>query len=68
VVLVFLRDWRSSAIVVITIPFALLAAVVALWGAGQTINIIAFAIWAPSCSTPMPPATLSCANRMSLPR
>src|SRR4051794_26135860 len=39
-VLVFLRDWRSSAIVVITIPFALLAAVVALWGAGQTINIM----------------------------
>ena len=40
VVLVFLRDWRSSAIVVITIPFALLTAVVALWGAGQTINIM----------------------------
>jgi len=40
VVLVFLRDWRSAAIVVITIPFALLAAVVALWGAGQTINIM----------------------------
>jgi multidrug efflux pump subunit AcrB len=40
VVLVFLRDWRSSAIVVITIPLALLAAVVALWGAGQTINIM----------------------------
>ena len=39
-VLVFLRDWRSAAIVVITIPFALLAAVVALWGAGQTINIM----------------------------
>src|SRR5215212_4356644 len=40
VVLLFLRDWRSSAIVVITIPFALLTAVVALWGAGQTINIM----------------------------
>ena len=39
-VLLFLRDWRSSAIVVITIPFALLSAVVALWGAGQTINIM----------------------------
>src|SRR5689334_1151946 len=39
-VLVFLRDWRSSAIVVVTIPFALLSAVVALWGAGQTINIM----------------------------
>jgi multidrug efflux pump subunit AcrB len=39
-VLLFLRDWRSSAIVVITIPFALLSAVVALWGAGHTINIM----------------------------
>jgi multidrug efflux pump subunit AcrB len=39
-VLLFLRDWRSSAIVVVTIPFALLTAVVALWGAGHTINIM----------------------------
>jgi multidrug efflux pump subunit AcrB len=39
-VLLFLRDWRSSAIVVVTIPFALLTSVVALWGAGQTINIM----------------------------
>jgi len=39
-VLLFLRDWRSASIVVVTIPFALLAAVVALWGAGQTINIM----------------------------
>ena len=37
-VLLFLRDLRSSVIVVATIPFALLTAVVALWGAGQTIN------------------------------
>jgi multidrug efflux pump subunit AcrB len=39
-VLLFLRDPRSAAIVVVTIPFALLAAVVALWAAGQTINIM----------------------------
>lgn len=39
-VLLFLGDWRSSLIVITTIPFALLAAVVALWGAGQTINIM----------------------------
>jgi multidrug efflux pump subunit AcrB len=38
--LLFLRDWRSSLIVVITIPFALLVAVVALWATGQTINIM----------------------------
>src|SRR6202011_4487483 len=40
VVLVFLRDWRSALIVVVTIPFALLIAVVWLWAAGQTINIM----------------------------
>ncbi len=39
-ILFFLRDWRSSLIVVITIPFALLCAVVALWATGQTINIM----------------------------
>ncbi|WP_447977255.1 efflux RND transporter permease subunit [Candidatus Nitrospira bockiana] len=39
-VLLFLRDWRSAAIVLLTIPFALLSAVVALWVAGQTINIM----------------------------
>lgn len=38
--LFFLRDWRSSLVVVITIPFALLTAVVALWVTGQTINIM----------------------------
>jgi multidrug efflux pump subunit AcrB len=39
-VLLFLRDWRSALIVVANIPFALLSAVVMLWGAGQTINIM----------------------------
>jgi multidrug efflux pump subunit AcrB len=39
-VLLFLRHFRSSIIVILTIPLALLAAVVALWGAGQTINIM----------------------------
>ena len=38
--LFFLRDWRSSLVVVITIPLALLMAVVALWATGQTINIM----------------------------
>jgi multidrug efflux pump subunit AcrB len=38
--LLFLRDWRSSLIVVITIPFALLTAVVLLRLVGQTINIM----------------------------
>ena len=39
-VLVFLRDFRSSLIVVITIPFSILSAVVCLWVTGQTINIM----------------------------
>jgi len=39
-VLLFLRDWRSALIVVATIPFALLTAVVAMWGAGQTVNVM----------------------------
>lgn len=39
-VLLFLRDWRSALIVVTSIPAALLAAVVGLWMAGQTINIM----------------------------
>ena len=38
--MLFLRDWRSSLIVVITIPFALLTAVVLLNLTGQTINIM----------------------------
>src|SRR6478736_437243 len=39
-VLLFLRDWRSALIVVLTIPFSLLAAVVGLRLFGQTINIM----------------------------
>jgi multidrug efflux pump subunit AcrB len=39
-VLLFLRDMRSAFIVVMTIPFALLAAVVGLWLTGQTVNIM----------------------------
>jgi multidrug efflux pump subunit AcrB len=39
-VLLFLRDWRSALIVIATIPVALLCAVIALWIAGQTINIM----------------------------
>ncbi len=34
VVLLFLRDWRSSFIVIISIPFAILTAVIALWATG----------------------------------
>ncbi|QEL16387.1 efflux RND transporter permease subunit [Limnoglobus roseus] len=39
-VLLFLRDWRSVIVVVLNIPFALVAALVALWLTGQTINLM----------------------------
>ena len=39
-ILVFLRDWRSAIIVLLNIPLALMAAVLALWLSGQTINVM----------------------------
>jgi multidrug efflux pump subunit AcrB len=39
-VVLFLRDWRSALIVVINIPLALMASVLALWLTGQTINLM----------------------------
>jgi multidrug efflux pump subunit AcrB len=39
-VLLFLRDWRSSLIVVITIPVSILLGVMLLGAFGQTINIM----------------------------
>ncbi len=39
-VLLFLRDWRSSLVVIVTIPVAVLGSVFFLQLAGQTINIM----------------------------
>jgi multidrug efflux pump subunit AcrB len=39
-IFLFLREWRSSFIVIASIPFSLVTAVVALWLTGQTINIM----------------------------
>jgi multidrug efflux pump subunit AcrB len=39
-VLLFLRNWRSALIVVLNIPLAILAATIALWVTGQTVNIM----------------------------
>ena len=36
----FLREWRSALIVIVTIPFALLGALVGLWLTGQTVNLM----------------------------
>lgn len=38
--LVFLRDWRSSLVVILNIPLALTSAVIGLWLTGQTINVM----------------------------
>src|SRR5947209_5547609 len=40
IVLLFLRDWRSALVVVLNIPLALLAATLALWLTGQTVNLM----------------------------
>lgn len=40
VALLFLRDWRGALVVIVTIPLALMSAIVFLWAAGQTINIM----------------------------
>jgi multidrug efflux pump subunit AcrB len=39
-VLLFLWDWRSALVVVLNIPLALMASVVALWITGYTINVM----------------------------
>lgn len=39
-VFLFLREWRSSLIVVVFIPFCLLTAIVGLWLTNQTVNIM----------------------------
>jgi multidrug efflux pump subunit AcrB len=39
-VLLFLRDWRSALVVVVNIPLSLMAALLALWVSGQTVNIM----------------------------
>lgn len=61
-VLIFLRDWRSALIVVLNIPFALLAAVLLLWGTGQTINIMTLGGLALAVGVLVDEATVSIEN------
>ncbi len=61
-VLIFLRDWRSALIVVMNIPFALLSAVVLLWGTGQTINIMTLGGLALAVGVLVDEATVSIEN------
>ena len=39
-VLLFLRDWRSALVVVVNIPLSIMAAMIALWASGQTVNLM----------------------------
>jgi multidrug efflux pump subunit AcrB len=43
VILVFLGEWRMTAIAVMTIPMAVLGAIAALYATGQTINVMTLA-------------------------
>src|SRR5262245_27217188 len=61
-VLLFLRDWRSALIVVMNIPFALFAAVLALWATGQTINIMTLGGLALAVGVLVDEATVSIEN------
>jgi multidrug efflux pump subunit AcrB len=61
-VLIFLRDWRSAFIVVLNIPFALLAAVILLWFTGQTINMMTLGGLALAVGVLVDEATVSIEN------
>jgi multidrug efflux pump subunit AcrB len=61
-VLLFLRDWRSALIVVLNIPFALFAAIIALWATGQTINIMTLGGLALAVGVLVDEATVSIEN------
>ena len=61
-VLIFLRDRRSALIVIINIPFALLSAVILLWAAGQTINIMTLGGLALAVGVLVDEATVSIEN------
>ncbi len=39
-ILLFLGSWRSTVIIAVSIPLAVLTAVVALWGVGESLNVM----------------------------
>src|SRR5258708_39037294 len=45
-ILLFLRDWRSALVVVVNIPLAIVAAMIALWASGQTVNLMTLGVLA----------------------
>jgi multidrug efflux pump subunit AcrB len=61
-VLLFLRDWRSSLIVVITIPISIAAGVMLLKLAGQTVNVMTLSGLALAIGVLVDQATVSIEN------
>ncbi len=61
-VLLFLRDWRSVIIVVVTIPISILSAVIMMHLAGQTINIMTLSGLALAIGVLVDQATVSIEN------
>lgn len=61
-VLLFLRDWRSVVIVVVTIPVSILSAVILLYLFGQTINIMTLSGLALSIGVLVDQATITIEN------
>ncbi|GJG89498.1 RND transporter [Gemmatimonadetes bacterium T265] len=39
-ILLFLGSWRSTIIVAVSIPLSVLASIICLWGAGETLNVM----------------------------
>ena len=61
-ILLFLRDWRSSLIVVLNIPLAIFSSILALWLTGQTINLMTLGGLALSIGILVDEATVSIEN------
>lgn len=61
-VLLFLRDWRSVIVVVVTIPISILGAVILLYLFGQTINIMTLSGLALSVGILVDQATVTIEN------
>ncbi|MCC6508222.1 MAG: efflux RND transporter permease subunit, partial [Pirellulaceae bacterium] len=64
-ILLFLRDWRSSLIVVLNIPLALFCSILALWITGQTINLMTLGGLALAIGILVDEATVSIENIQS---
>ncbi len=74
-ILVFLRDWRSSLVVVLNIPLALLVSTLVLWLTGNTLNLMTLGGLALAIGVLVDEATVAVENiharleqGMSLPR